>query len=70
MALALTLASDEFMFTGFETGRNFIAFDFKNLGSELKFFSVLSLAKSKEWKTNPKFVFFTAFPYFSIFVQL
>lgn len=31
MALALTQASDEFVFTRFETGRNFIALDFKNL---------------------------------------
>lgn len=50
MALALTQASDEFVFTGFEAERNFIGLDFKNLGSKLKliFFFVLSLAKSKE----------------------
>lgn len=31
MALALTQASDEFVFTRFETRRKFIALDFKNL---------------------------------------
>lgn len=67
MALALTQASDEFVFIGFETERNFIGLDFKNLGSKLKliFFFCTQLGKEQRMKKKAlKFVFFVAFPFF------
>lgn len=78
MALGLTQASYDFMFTGFEIGRNFIGLDFKNLGSELIFFLYSawqrakneSKKKKRPTKETPKFVFFTVFPFFPSFVEL
>lgn len=64
MALALTQASDEFVFTRFETRRNFIALDFKNL-QNFNFFFCTQLSKGQRMKKKiPKFAFFTAFPFF------
>lgn len=69
MALALTQASDEFVFTKFETRRKFIALDFKNL-QNFNFFFCTQLSKEQRMKKNiPKFAFFTAFPFFFIFEQ-
>lgn len=53
MALGLTQASYDFMFTGFEIGRNFIGLDFKNLGSELIFFCT-QLGKEQRMKVKKK----------------